>query len=63
MDCLHLRSRNGTSALGWWLGMDSIARDYVVRSDGSSLRRLTPIDSYAGSPKNLVALKLSILDG
>jgi Tol biopolymer transport system component len=35
---------------GGWEWIQSLAI-YVVRSDGTSLRRLTPIDGYAGSPK------------
>ena len=46
-------SDRGTKVTRWdggWEWIQSLAI-YVVRSDGSSLRRLTPIDGYAGSPK------------
>ena len=46
-------SDRGTQRTRWdggWEWIQSLAI-YVVRSDGTSLRRLTPIDSYGGSPK------------
>ena len=46
-------SDRGTQRARWdggWEWIQSLAI-YVVRSDGTSLRRLTPIDGYAGSPK------------
>ncbi len=46
-------SDRGTQRARWdggWEWIQSLAV-YVVRADGTSLRRLTPIDGYAGSPK------------
>ena len=46
-------SDRGTQRARWDGGFELIQSlaIYVVRSDGTSLRRLTPIDGYAGSPK------------
>jgi len=46
-------SDRGTERARWDGGFEWIQSlaIYVVRSDGTSLRRLTPIDGYAGSPK------------
>jgi TolB protein len=46
-------SDRGTQRARWDGGFEWIQSlaIYVVRSDGTSLRRLTPIDGYAGSPK------------